>query len=183
MKPLGRPRVWLVGVIAMALLAWAAAGVSLLRAAWFDQQLQEAGSIAVDESSDPELVFAKAFAAAAGGDHAAAYRWYGTLLEVADVGLRQRVRYNLGTLYLRDAARLWNARGVLEYVRVNTLVAAAKEHLRMAVRLNPGDEDARFNLEYAYRITPPPKERPKENFQGSKGSVFATLPSIPGGGP
>jgi mxaK protein len=135
-----------------------------------------------DDAAPPELVFARAYALAQ-NDRAEAARLYGVLLEKGDAPFRARVRYNLGTLYLQDAARLWNAKGVLEYVRVNTLVAAAKEHLREALRLAPSHWNARYNLEYAYRITPPPKEQPKSDFKASKGSVYATIPSLPGGAP
>lgn len=157
--------------------------VTLFRIAGFNRLIARPAEITVTDATDPELVFAKAHDLAAQGDRQEAQRLYGTVLNRGDERFRARVHYNLGTLYLRQAAELWNARGVLEYVRVNTLVAAAKENLREALRLEPDHWDARYNLEYAYRITPPPKEKPKADFQGSKGSVFATLPSLPGGGP
>ncbi|CAL1239073.1 MxaK protein [Candidatus Methylocalor cossyra] len=137
----------------------------------------------VTPETAPALVFAKAYQLAAAGHRQEAQRLYGTLLGQGDGHWQAKVRYNLGTLYLQQAAELWNAKGVLEYIRVNTLLAAAKDHLREALRLEPELWDARFNLEYAERITPPPKEKPKADFQGSKSSVFATLPSLPGGGP
>lgn len=146
-------------------------------------QLIEQPDLLSDKEEKPELIFARANFLAAKGEKGEAMRLYGTILHMGEPEFLAKVRYNLGTLYLQDAASLWNAKGVLEYVRVNTLVAMAKEHLREAVRLQPDLDNASYNLEYAYRITPPPKERPKENFQGSKGSVFATMPSIPGGGP
>lgn len=139
--------------------------------------------IVITDEADPVLVFAKAHHLQQQGDPLEAIRLYGGIQQRGDDDFRSRVHYNLGTLYLRDAARLWKDRGLLEYVRINTLLAAAKEHLREALVLNPEFWDARYNLEYAYRITPPPKERPKNDFQGNKGSVFATLPSILGGGP
>lgn len=171
--------------LALALLLGFAAceGFMLFRIARFNRLIAEPARIEITDTTAAELVFAKAHALAAAGDPHEAQRLYGTLLDRGDGKFRARVRYNLGTLYLREAAELWNARGVLEYIRVNTLVAAAKENLREALRLEPGHWDARYNLEYAYRITPPPKEKSKADFQGSKGSVFATLPSIPGGGP
>jgi mxaK protein len=94
-----------------------------------------------------------------------------------------RIRYNLGSLYLKDAAKIWKKNGLSEYIRINTLLGAAKDNLRESLSIEPSNWQARFNLEYAERITPPPKERPKNDFQGNKGSVFATLPTIPGGGP
>jgi len=132
----------------------------------------------------PEVLrFAKAFYLAQEDEVAEAIRLYNGLRDSDDLGLRERALHNLATLYLRDAAGLWNSRGVLEYPRVLTLVELAKEHYREVLRLNPGNWDARHNLEYAYRITPPPREKPKADFQGTKSSVFATLPGLPGGGP
>jgi mxaK protein len=171
-----------------ATLAILIAGAVIEGAFWWradrlNLQIASPFALRIDEASAPELVFAKAYSEAQRGRPAEAIRLYGTLLERGDHAFRERVRYNLGTLYLRQAAELWNAKGVLEYVRINTLLISAKAHLQEALRLDPYHWAARYNLEYAYRITPPPKERPKQDFQGSKGSVFATLPSLPGGGP
>jgi mxaK protein len=156
---------------------------ALYRISRDNRLIADPAHIEITEATAPELVFAKAYATADAGDRQEALHLYGTLLHRGDARFQARVRYNLGTLYLQDAAALWNARGVLEYVRVNTLVAAAKENLREALRLNPEHWNARYNLEYAYRITPPPKEKPKSDFKASKGSVYATIPSLPGGGP
>lgn len=158
-------------------------GFALYRVVRDNRLIAAPTGIEIDAATRPEVVFAKAYQAARGGDTREALRLYGTLVQGGDERSRARTHYNLGTLYLRDAAKLWNAKGVLEYVRVNTLVAAAKENLREALRLEPGLWDARYNLEYAYRITPPPKEQPKSDFKASKGSVYATIPSLPGGGP
>lgn len=167
-----------------ALLAGAAyEGAELWRDSRDNALIAEPSRIVIDNATPPAVVFAKAHDAARHGDAQEALRLYGTLTQAGDADFRARVHYNLGTLYLRDAAKLWNARGVLEYVRVNTLVAAAKENLRESLRLEPENWDARYNLEYAYRITPPPKEKPKSDFKASKGSVYATIPSLPGGGP
>jgi mxaK protein len=171
-----------------ALLALLLAGAgyesyALYRISHDNRLIADRAGIEINEATAPELVFAKAYETARTGDRQEALHLYGTLLYRGDKRFQARVRYNLGTLYLQDAAALWNAKGVLEYVRVNTLVAAAKENFREALRLKPDHWDARYNLEYAYRITPPPKEKPKSDFKASKGSVYATIPSLPGGGP
>lgn len=181
--PLLRSPAWAWVLLAALLAGLTYESCALYRASRTNRLIAAPAEIEIGDATAPELVFAKACDTARNGDRQEALRLYGTLLQRGDGRFRARVRYNLGTLYLRDAAELWNAKGVLEYVRVNTLVAAAKEHLREALRLEPNHWDARYNLEYAYRITPPPKEKPKADFQGSKGSVFATLPSTPGGGP
>ncbi len=139
--------------------------------------------IVITNDTDPQLIFAKAYEQQQNGDPLEAIQLYGRILQRGDAKFRAQVRFNLGTLYLRDAARIWKDRGLLEHVRVNTLLSAAKDNLRESLVLVPEQWDARYNLEYALRITPPPKEKPKNDFQGSKGSVFATLPAIPGGGP
>ena len=138
--------------------------------------------IVLSDASTPELIFARAHWLE-GHDPLEAIRLYGTILQKSPPELMARIRYNLGSLYLKDAAKIWKKHGLSEYIRINTLLSAAKDNLRDALALDPTNWQARFNLEYAERITPPPKERPKNDFQGNKGSVFATLPTIPGGGP
>lgn len=168
----------------LALLGLAAyQGLEWSRLERNDRALAEPARIAVGDETEPELVFAAARAQAGRGNTPEALRLYNTLVRVGPPEFRARVHYNIGNLYLGEAAPLWNAVGVLEYARVDALVALAKESYRAALRLNPDAWDARYNLEYAHRITPPPKERAKSDFQGSKSSVFATLPSLPGGGP
>jgi mxaK protein len=158
-------------------------GYALFTLNQHNRLLETPEQIVAGDDTDPVLIFAKAHQLQQQGDPLEALRLYGGIQQRGEGDFRARVHYNLGTLYLRDAARLWKDRGLLEYVRINTLLAASKEHLREALVLNPEFWDARYNLEYAFRITPPPKERSKNDFQGNKGSVFATLPSIPGGGP
>lgn len=179
---MARLNILLRGLLALLLVGTIWETTSLLRASRYNRMIAEPAQIEIRDDTAPELVFAKAVTVSR-TDRQEALRLYGRLLDRGDAGFRERLRYNLGTLYLQEAAELWNARGVLEYIRVNTLVAAAKENLREALRLNPENWNAKFNLEYAWRITPPPKERPKSDFRGSKSSVFATLPTIPGGGP
>lgn len=175
---------WLLGALLLVTLAGSlAAGIEWYALDRHNRMLAAPERIAIDRESDPLLVFAKAYHLQQAGDPLEAIRLYGSILQGGDARFRAQVRYNLGSLYLRDAAKLWKDRGLLEHVRINTLLAAAKDNLRESLSLAPDQWDARYNLEYAYRITPPPKERPKNDFQGNKGSVFATLPAIPGGGP
>jgi mxaK protein len=183
MDALKRLPVWLYALA--VLLAGGAAwqGAALWRLHRLNAALAAPDSIRIDEHTEPLLVFAKARRLAQTGQADEAIRLYTSLSDTADPDLRARALHNLATLYLQDAAKRWNAHGVLEAAHVGTEVELAKENYRQALRLNPGDWDARFNLEYAYRITPPPKERGKADFQGSKSSVFSTLPGLPGGGP
>ena len=158
-------------------------GYNLVKLDGLRRAVNQPASGAVDESTPAILLFAKARYLAGAGQTDEAIRLYHMALSSEDRDLRERTHYNLANLYLQDGAKRWNARGVLDYARVTTLVELAKEHYRDALRLNPGNWDARYNLEYAWRITPPPKEKPKSDWKGTKSSVFAILPGIPGGGP
>lgn len=175
---------WFLGVI--FIVSMAGAIQTYIRIDTINQQnvlLRAPQNISPTEATQPVLIFTRALQQQSHGDPLEAIRLYGTLLQQDDRRFLAQIRYNLGTLYLHEAAKLWKSQGLLQYARINTLLAAAKENLRESLALEPDQWDARYNLEYAYRITPPPKERSKEDFQGSKGSVFATLPAIPGGGP
>jgi mxaK protein len=147
------------------------------------QALNHPDNIIVDEHTPALLVFTKAHFLSENGNIAEAIRLYASLHTTEDHNLRALAFYNLATLYLQDGAKRWNAHGVLEAAHVSTEVELAKENYREALRLNPELWQARYNLEYAWRITPPPKEREKADFQGRKASIFSTLPGLPAGGP
>ncbi|WP_052808248.1 bacterial transcriptional activator domain-containing protein [Methyloterricola oryzae] len=153
------------------------------RAAELQAFLAQPETIRETDETPPLLLLAKATHLAQTGRAQAAIPLYHRLLEAGDPQIRESAHHNLATLYLDQGAKLWNAVGVLEYARVNTLVELAKENYREALRLNPENWDARYNLEYAWRVTPPPKEKSKSDFKGSKSSVYSTLPGLPGGGP
>jgi len=177
----GTPALTLATLLFLGLAAYE--GLTWSRYERSNRALADPSRLVVDESTAPELVFAAARSESEHGNRQEALRLYNSIARQGSADFQERVHYNLGNLYLREAAPLWNAVGVLEHARVDTLVELAKESYRAALRLNPDNWDARYNLEYAFRITPPPKERAKSDFQGSKSSVFATMPSLPGGGP
>ena len=178
------PRTPVLVVATLTMLGFATyEGLEWSRFQRYNRALADPARIAVQDDTAPELVFAAARAQAERGNPQDALRLYNSVAREPPPEFRERVHYNVANLHLREAAPIWNAVGVLEHARVAMLVELAKENYRAALRLNPDDWDARYNLEYAHRITPPPKERAKSDFQGSKSSVFATMPSLPGGGP
>ena len=146
----------------------------------FNRILNNGGS---EAATDPVLIAACANHLAEQGQWQQAVQLYHRILPQSQGQLKPLLHYNLGTLYLREAAQRWHKLGVWDYSRVVTLLGLAREHLREAVRLDPADLNARYNLEYALRIQPPPRERQPSKWRGHKQSVFATLPGIPKGGP
>jgi mxaK protein len=158
-------------------------GVTVYRLEALNQAIAHPGNIIIDDHTPPILIFDKAMHLNQTGKAGEAIRLYASLRNTPEPDLRARAFHNLAGIYLRDGAQHWNAHGVLDYARVSTEVELAKQNYREALRLNPDDWDARYNLEYAWRITPPPKEKPKADFQGTKSSVYSTLPGLPGGGP
>ncbi|MFZ5623755.1 MAG: VWA domain-containing protein [Gemmatimonadota bacterium] len=66
-----------------------------------------------------------------------------------DPGLRYRALYNLGTLALLEARK--------DSARRDTLLAESVERLKEALRLMPGAEQAKWNLELAQRRRTPPQ--------------------------
>lgn len=156
---------------------------ALLQSTWTRFALQHPDTILLTDSTPPILIFAKAQQLSQHGDAGQAVQLYASLYNTPDTALRMRALHNAATLYLQEAAQAWNQYGVLDAVHVGTQVELAKDSYRASLRLNPDNADAQYNLEYAYRITPPPRERAKANFQGTKASVFSTLPGLPSGGP
>lgn len=131
----------------------------------------------------PEVIFAKAFALDKQGHYLDALRLYAQIENAGDPLLQERARYNTGSAYLRQAAQLWNSKGVWEAKQIHTLLDLAEQSLRKVLQHNPHHWQARFNLEYAQRIRPPAEQQDENNWQGHKSSVHAIMPGIPAGGP
>lgn len=178
-------RAWLApaALLLGCLLVLAAEGLRL----WGDWRMQRrAAAVAgleVDDSTPPRLVFAKAMQLAREGQEEPAQQLFALLQASTDATLRQTARYNLGTLYLKRAAERWHALGVWDYDRINPLLDLAEAAFRELLREQPAHPQGRYNLEYALRIRPPPREQEERAQQGRKQSVFAILPGAPRGGP
>ena len=164
-----------------------ALGTGLL-AGWQALHLQQAKHVnaALDGSADdasapdlPEARFAQALALARGavsGEQveAATGAWK-ALIDGGRDDLRQAALYNLGNLHMREAL----ARGEASAAEALPLIELAKQRYRDALRAQPGDWHARYNLERALWLAPeiehsaasddeedPPKERVVTTLQG-----------------
>ena len=150
----------------------------------FNELIQNPDAIAeADGDLPPEVIFAKAAQLNRQGDFQQALRLYLQIEPLVDAGFRVDVKYNMGTVYLQQAAKLWNAKGVWEYGQINTLLDLAEQAFKQVLAVEPEHWQARYNLEFALRIRPPAKEEEKADWQGHKSSVHAIMPGIPEGGP
>lgn len=148
-----------------------------------ERALEKPEAIAIEEDTPVELIFAKARYLSQQGDFQAALQLYQRMSQKAGSKYFESAKYNMGHIYLTEAARLWNQQGVYAYSQVLTWSRLAQRAFREVLAVNPSNWDARFNLEYALRIALPPREVEKANWTGHKSSVHAIYPGIPGGGP
>ena len=149
----------------------------------YNRYIDDPSGLRITDDHPPQLIFAKAYYLDTQGQYREALGLYNSIEYQNDPMLRERVKYNMGTIYLREAAKLWNAEGVEAYARVNTLLELSEAAYREVLRLHAQNWDARYNLEYALRIRPPAKTVEKADWKGRKRSVYAVFPGIPGGGP
>ncbi len=136
-----------------------------------------------DSNLPPEVLFSRAIFLNRKGEYQQALRLYNKIKYTQDEEFQTRVQYNMGVIYLQQAAKLWNASGVWEYNQINTLLDLAEQSFKEVLTVDPGHWQAKFNLEYALRIRPPAKEEENSDWTGRKASVYAIMPGIPGGGP
>lgn len=123
-------------------------------------RLQQAGRVnaAIAQAADPagrpgdfaEARFAHALALSRTGAYDASLAAHKALVQREQGPLRTAAFYNLGNLHLRQALRNGPARAV----EALPLVELAKQGYRDALRADPADWDARYNLERALALAP-----------------------------
>jgi mxaK protein len=145
----------LFGAAALAFAALAALhGWRLHRAERVNAAITVAAGPAALADDMPEAQFAGALRLAAAGDHERALKIYKALARGDRADLRQAALYNLGNLYLREALK----DGAREAARSLPLIELAKQSYRDLLRSDPGDWDARYNLERALWLAPEQQE-------------------------
>ncbi|MGH8498602.1 MAG: MxaK protein [Methylococcales bacterium] len=173
----------LKGLLVGLTLAIIAETCELVRLRCIDLAIEKPEAIVIEDDSPVELIFAKACFLSRKGEFQTALRLYNRIGQRATPEEHEKIKYNMGHIYLTEAARLWNQQGVHAYSQVLTWSVLAQKAFREVLVVNPSDWDARFNLEYALRIALPPREVDKADWTGHKSSVHAIYPGIPGGGP
>lgn len=98
-------------------------------------------------------MLAGAFALQLAGETEAAIAAYEELERGAAPSLRTIAKYNLGNMFMRQAAEAGETPGMLSV----PLVELAKENYRGVLRVDSADWDARFNLARALQVLPDPE--------------------------
>ena len=143
---------------AVALLCAAMAGWQGLR--WHHAEQVNQAIVAADQrlpDADvdiaPQARLAHALALARAGEHDAALKAFNTLIPRGELDAVGRdALFDLGNLYLRQGLPSAGAAAALPMLEL------AKQRYRDLLRLDPGDLDARYNLERALRLAPEAQE-------------------------
>jgi len=139
--------------LALALpAAWQA--LRLAQAVRINQAIAQA-SAAAAQSDFAEARFAHALALSSAGRYEAALAAHKALLQGERGPLRRAVLYNLGNLHLHEALK----NGTERANDALPLVELAKQSFRDALRADPADWDARYNLERALALAPEVEEQ------------------------
>ncbi|HET7793964.1 MAG TPA: MxaK protein [Rhizobacter sp.] len=141
-----------LGVAAVAVVAALLDGAYLWRLQRWNVAIAADPPVAATDAP-PELQFALAHAQAASGADTEALNRYRALQ--GDTPLGQAARYNSANLLVRQAQAL---RAGAQPGQALPLIELAKEIYREVLRHDPGQWDARYNLERAQRLLPDPDD-------------------------
>lgn len=143
---------WSVALLTLAAIALAFA-VARGHAAWqADRANQLIATGATAERAPAEVVFAHALALDRAGRHDDALAAYAEAEVLGNETLRHAVRVNVANLYLRRGIAAAADEGNAQ--RAMVLIQLAKAGYRRALRDDPDDWNARYNLELALRVLP-----------------------------
>jgi mxaK protein len=150
--------------------------LGLQQAARVNRAIARAADPAAGAGDFPEARFARALALARAGRYDAAVAAHKTLVQAERGAIREAALYNLGNLHLRQALK----NGPVPPPESLPLLELAKQALRDALRADPGDWDARYNLERALSLAPEVDEQAGDDNElpVKRERTITTAPSI-----
>ncbi|NKI97819.1 MxaK protein [Rhizobacter sp. SG703] len=151
-----------LGVLVVAAVAMLADSLHLWRLQRWNDAIAADPPLALDHPP-AELQFALAHAQAASGAGEEALKRYRVLQ--GDTPLGQAARYNSANLLMRQAIAV---RATPQPGLAIPLLELAKEGYREVLRNDPGQWDARYNLERAQRLLPDPDDSLVEPADGRR---------------
>jgi mxaK protein len=164
------------GAVALAFAAQAALqGWRLHRAEQVNRSIATAAADV--DGGLPEAQFARALRWAEAADTERALKAYKVLAQGDRADLKQAALYNLGNLHLREALK----DGVRDAARSLPLIELAKQSYRDLLRMDPGDWDARYNLERALWLAPEQEDRSLEAEPAANKERAVTTMRVHGG--
>lgn len=148
-----------------------AQGLRLRQAVTLNQQIAATANAPVAPDAAPaardaprEVRLARAIRLSGAGAHDAAFKSYSGLIEPGRPdAIGRQALFNLGNMYLRQGtgqalppgdAPSASASSLRSAAEASPLVELAKQRYRDVLRADPGDWDARYNLERALRFAP-----------------------------
>jgi mxaK protein len=148
-------------------------GARLHQATRINAAIARVEDLSAFDETVPEARFARALAWSREGNFEAALQAYKGLSQSDDPALSLGALYNLGNLQLRAALK----HGPAQALRSLPLIELAKQSYRDLLRREPGDWDARYNLECALRLAPEADEAiADEDPPEQEDRVMSTLP-------
>ena len=146
---------WLAGG-ALFLLALAAFDLRwLLQLGEWNRAIADGSVTALKGELPAPLLFAQGYHLQQGGDYQQVLGLYKRAELAGDATLRSAALYNSGNVYFREGLAMRNRDNEQQAV---PLLELAKASYRQVLRENPGNWEARYNLERALRQSPEPEE-------------------------
>lgn len=138
-------------VLSLAAEIWQAGRLHELRQ--WNQQIASGNPDSTSPGAPGEVRFAAAYASVVGADRQTALNRYRELQ--SDASLATAARYNSANILMRQAVMLQDSATPGQAI---PLLELAKENYREVLRTDPGQWDARYNLERAQRLLPDPED-------------------------
>lgn len=105
-------------------------------------------------NSDPDAIFADAYYWGLNGNQQKSLDLYARVINSNNDAIKKNANFNVANVYLKQAYKMLDDRGLEVWDQVQPLLAMAKEGYRDALRVSPNWFEAKYNYELAIRLAP-----------------------------